>query len=282
MDTSCIFLNDNLDLCGKDFYYSHRLINEPFNMYKTHAHNHYELYFLVNGRRNYFIGNRIVHVKAGDFVFVPAHTIHKTTSVSPEGHERLLINFTENFFEQSIKRDVIKIFNDYCLSVPPDSISDIKDIFVRISEEYKINDKYSMQLLKSYLTELFVKLLRTDTPVLPVNVSESKTEELIKKVLDLLENNISTDITVDYAANTAGLSKSHFEKTFRSLTGFTFIDYLNTMRMLRAQKLLAKTSKSITDIAFECGFNSSNYFTTVFKKHTGTTPLKFRRQENSG
>ncbi|MGN1082640.1 MAG: AraC family transcriptional regulator [Candidatus Avispirillum sp.] len=282
MDTLNIYINDNLELSDKDFYYSHRIINEPFDMYKTHAHNHYELYFLVSGRRNYFIGNRIVHVKGGDFVFVPIHTIHKTTSISAEGHERFLINFTENYFDGSIKHEIIKLFDDYCLSVSPDNIGNIKEIFKKISNEYKINDKHSPMLLKSHLTELFVNLLRAKKHSLPLNANESNAEAQIKKVLALLENDISADITVDYAADIAALSKSHFEKTFRSLTGYTFIEYLNTMRMLRAQKLLTKTSKSITEIAFECGFNSSNYFATVFRKYVGITPLKYRIQENKG
>lgn len=280
MDTLFVFEQDTLDLCGHDFYYSHRTVNEVFDMYKTHAHNHYELYFLINGERNYFIGNGIVHVQAGDVVFVPKHIIHKTTSVSSSGHERFLINFTDKYFDESLKNEILKIFKNYYLSIPEKYLKKAEDIFFRISEEYKSMDKYSPILLKSYLTEFFALLIRSDTTSVLVNESENKTEKHIKKVLDAINNDMSAEMTVDIAANIAGFSKSYFEKSFRQLTGFTFIDYLNTMRLLHAQKLLSETKKSVTDIAFECGFNSSNYFTTVFKKFTGTTPLKFRKKEN--
>ncbi len=278
MDTLHIFQNDTLDLCGKDFYFSHRIITEPFDMYRTHAHNHYEIYFLIHGKRDYFIGNRIIHVKAGDIVFVPAHTIHKTTSVSPTGHERLLINFTENFFDSTIKSAVLRLFQDYCLTVPENVKENINQIFSQISAEYNNCAEYSPLMLKMLLTTLFVRLLRIDPPILRSKENENPAEKQIKKVLDMINNDLSADMTVDYAAQTAGLSKSHFEKTFKQLTGFTFIDYLNTTRLLRAQKLLTKTSRSITDIAFECGYNSSNYFTTVFRKYFGTTPLQFRKK----
>ena len=276
-----MFKQDTLDLCGREFYYSHRIVNEMFDMYKTHAHNHYELYFLIHGERNYFIGNRIVHVQAGDIVFVPEHIIHKTTSVSADGHERLLINFTEKYFEPALKQDILRLFKNYYLSIPKSNLKKVENIFFKISGEYKIADKYSSFILKSYLTELFALLIRLDTSSMDVNECENKTEEHIKKVLDMINNDISAEINVDIAAHKAGFSKSYFEKSFRQLTGFTFIDYLNTMRLLHAQKLLSKTKKSITDVALECGFNSSNYFTTVFKKFTGTTPLKFRKKENS-
>ena len=280
MDSLPVSGHDTIDLSDKDFFFSHRIVTQTFNMYKTHAHDNYELYYLESGRRDYFIGNRIVHIKAGDFVFVPSHTIHKTTSVSPEGHERFLINFTEDFFEYPLKKDVLNVFKDYCLSIPEENKDMILEIFKKISDEYENQDTHSPILLKAYLSELFIILLRIGSPIHSLNRIENKTEIHIKKVLDLLDNNISSEITVDYAAKIAHLSKSHFEKNFRLLTGFTFVDYLNTMRIKRAQKLLSKTSKSITDIAFECGFNSSNYFITVFKSYNGITPFQFRKKEN--
>ena len=281
MKTSSVFTNDMLELGEKEFYYSRRMVNGPFDVFKTHAHNRYELYFLLSGKRNYFIKNKIVRVSRGDIILIPPHTIHKTTSVSRYGHERLLLNFTENFIEDSIREPVLSLFRDYCISVPEDCIGRITAVFDRIANEYENSAKHCEVMLKNLLTEIFIILLRTGEQTLKPNTLPSKTELKIKRVLNMLEDNISADITVDYAAQTATLSKSHFEKAFRELTGYTFIDYLNTRRLLKAQKLLIKTSKSVTEIAFECGFNSSNYFATVFKKQIGITPLKFRRLKSN-
>ena len=74
----------------------------------------------------------------------------------------------------------------------------------------------------------------------------------------------------------------YFCAFFKQMTDQSPFEYLTNYRIERAARKLINTDLSVTAIAFECGFNSSNYFTTVFKKHTGTTPLKFRRQGNGG
>ena len=53
MKTSSVFTNDMLELGEKEFYYSRRMVNGPFDVFKTHAHNRSELYFLLSGKRNY-------------------------------------------------------------------------------------------------------------------------------------------------------------------------------------------------------------------------------------
>ena len=71
------------------------------------------------------------------------------------------------------------------------------------------------------------------------------------------------------------MSPSHFSKQFKSITGVGLSEYINVSRISKAEKLLRKTNKPITEIATECGFNDSNYFAAVFKKIKGTTPKKY-------
>ncbi len=58
----------------------------------------------------------------------------------------------------------------------------------------------------------------------------------------------------------------------------TYSTYLTTMRMQKAKALLAGTDRPITDIAFEVGYNDSNYFSTAFRKHEGLSPRQYRGQ----
>ena len=280
MDTSSIFKNDLLELCGKKFYYSVREVDGPLDVFKPHAHNHYELYYLTRGRRNYFVANNIFTICTGDIILIPPEIIHKTTSVSSYGHKRILLNFVEEYFPKNIEEDISNLFSDYHISIPETKADEVDYIFKKLENEYNNTDEYSSEAIKNIMSELFIKLLRISKETINIKNKTGKYESKIKNTLELLKKDISANITVDYAAEVSGLSKSHFEKLFKELTGFTFIDYLNMQRLLKSQKLLAKTSKSITDIAFECGFNSSNYFTTVFKKYSGLTPLKFRKKEN--
>ena len=74
-----------------------------------------------------------------------------------------------------------------------------------------------------------------------------------------------------------GLSEGEASRTFKKLTGQSPMDYVIHYRIKIATILLKSTSKSITDIALEVGFSSSNYFTIAFKKITGLTPTEYKK-----
>lgn len=77
------------------------------------------------------------------------------------------------------------------------------------------------------------------------------------------------------------ISKSYLSKKFKSVTGFGFKEYLVNVRIKNACTLLLDTNKSITDIAFECGFNDSNYFGDAFRHVKGMSPNKYRRNKET-
>ena len=66
-------------------------------------------------------------------------------------------------------------------------------------------------------------------------------------------------------------------KLFQKLTGSTPMEYLFRMRMERAKTLLRETDIKIIDIAFDCGYGTSQYFANTFKQATGATPSEYRR-----
>jgi AraC-like DNA-binding protein len=71
---------------------------------------------------------------------------------------------------------------------------------------------------------------------------------------------------------------SFFHEKFLKEVRLTPAEYLTRLRMKKAKQLLKISKKSITEIAFDLGFSSSQYFATVFKKVTGITPRFYRKQ----
>ena len=80
-------------------------------------------------------------------------------------------------------------------------------------------------------------------------------------------------------ADKFNLSRSYLSKKFKTATGFGFKEYIINVRIQNACRLLLESNKSITDIAFECGFNDSNYFGDAFRKAKGVSPHKYRKNE---
>ena len=96
-----------------------------------------------------------------------------------------------------------------------------------------------------------------------------------------LRQNLSQQWTVEEMAAIAGMGTTLFNEKVKSYTGFTPLIYLINIRISEAIKLLKKKDVTITDIALDTGFYSSQHFSTTFKKLTGYTPSEFRRNNLS-
>jgi AraC family transcriptional regulator len=100
----------------------------------------------------------------------------------------------------------------------------------------------------------------------------------IQPVLIHIRNNLKHDIRVNELAGMACLSKDHFSKVFKSITGMAPCDYIIRKRIERAQFLLLTTEMSQKEIIEQAGFKSASYFSRIFKKITTYTPERYRKQ----
>ena len=99
---------------------------------------------------------------------------------------------------------------------------------------------------------------------------------IITSCIDYIDFFYSDPITLQDLAERNSVSFPYLSSLFRSETGMTFTDYLNQTRISHAKEMLMHRSYSIQEISVRCGFNDSSYFTRVFKKLTGTSPVKYR------
>ena len=104
----------------------------------------------------------------------------------------------------------------------------------------------------------------------------------IDRVIEYLHSSLDKKITVEEMAKTARMSSSHFSRIFKKEIGKSPIDYLNQIRLERVKKLLLSGDKSITEIALECGFNSSAYLSACFYKKHKLSPTDYQRSMKKG
>ena len=86
------------------------------------------------------------------------------------------------------------------------------------------------------------------------------------------------DVVATYLCKHLNLNKSYFCKIFKSETGYTFTNYLNIFRVEKSKNLLKNPNMSLLDVAVSVGFNSQNYYSSVFKKITNKTPLEYKQE----
>ncbi|QHI68493.1 helix-turn-helix domain-containing protein [Tichowtungia aerotolerans] len=104
---------------------------------------------------------------------------------------------------------------------------------------------------------------------------------LIAKSLAHMEQKLYEPLSIEQLAKMANMSERNFYRTFQKATGVSPNQHLTNLRISQATELLKHSDASITEIAFECGFQDSSYMTKQFKKHMGLTPSMFRKINHS-
>ena len=104
----------------------------------------------------------------------------------------------------------------------------------------------------------------------------------IGEALSHLEGNIHRDLNLEELASIAQMSRRSFLRVFRSATASSPLAWVIDRRIHRACALLRHTDRRITEIAFDVGFNDSNYFTRQFRKVTGMSPRNYRMRQGAG
>ncbi len=112
--------------------------------------------------------------------------------------------------------------------------------------------------------------------------SRKRSHQYVAHVQEYIHANYSdSSLSLDTAAEQAGISPSYLSRLFKEERGVSFVDYLNDFRVEKAKSLLEKTDLKVKDIAYQTGFNSMQNFFRIFKKHTGCSPGEYRQRQHS-
>lgn len=124
-----------------------------------------------------------------------------------------------------------------------------------------------INLFAQYLSECGTRMLRQATEV---------RSPLLQKVEAALHENRDHSLSVRELAERVSLSPCHFCKVFKKQTGLTFTEYRLRLRVERAQELLRNPHRRVSEVAFEAGFDSIQYFNRAFRRLAGCSPTEYR------
>lgn len=104
----------------------------------------------------------------------------------------------------------------------------------------------------------------------------------LRRAMAFIEARLHAELRLDQVAREAGMSKFHFCRHFKNVTGLTFREFLARRRIARAMELLRDRGRSFTEVYSDVGFKDPSHFGRVFRKLTGQRPSKFRRVAGEG
>ena len=249
----------------------------------AHVHPFNEIFYLSSGECTSFIDHNIYKFGKGDLVIVPGGCLHKTVYTGKGIHERIVISFRQEITDW-IKEQIGAEYLKNCMvpgviNIPEKRRNYVDSLLDKLMFENDTPDILSTAFIKAGLVELLLFIIRCkeyeDNVIKEIDVDNRKIQEVATYIFEHYTENI----LLEDVADKFDMSKPFLSKRFKTATGFGFKEYIINLRIQNACRLLLETNKSITDIAFECGFNDSNYFGDSFRKIKGISPRKYRKNE---
>jgi two-component system response regulator YesN len=162
-----------------------------------------------------------------------------------------------------------------------ETLFNIKNAVLKVDASYKNEafDSIFPSLARFTEQEDFEEYLSARTVECFLAISESKNSSenpVIKKACKFIEEHLAEDIGLEVLADELGVSPYHLSRLFKEEKGENFINYLTSLRLEKAKKLLGDQSLIIKEISTGVGYNDQNYFTKLFKQKFGLTPTEYR------
>jgi uncharacterized HTH-type transcriptional regulator in cgkA 5'region (fragment) len=270
-----------LSTVSKDFVIDHRIRHVNKDVPLTHSHQYNEIYFLQSGKCNVYIDNETYCLEDGSVLFIPAFKEHTFIYPFTQDIKRTVLYISTEqlnwYFNKDFKDEINNLFINKHLQLSRKSFSNLSNIFEKIQFEKYSLDNMSELLTKAYFFELIIYLIRCQRYTHNINQKTNLSNITIGEIVNFIENNYSRQLTLPEIAAQFGISESSLTKKIKIFTNMTFKEYLTKTRIEEAKSLLISSEKSITEIAYECGYNNSNFFGDVFKKAVGMSPSSYRK-----
>jgi len=272
-------------LMGKDFLYIADRRKKEFT-YPIHNHEVFELNFVehASGVRR-IVGDSSEVIDNYDLVLITSpdleHVWEQNACKSEEIRE-VTIQFDMDFSDEGFMgrnpfNSMRKMLNEARkgLCFP---LSAIMKVYSLIDTLSAIKDGfYAVQQFLTILYELSKSEgARTLATSSYAKVDVESDSRRVLKVKNYINKNYMEEIRLNTLADLAGMSSSAFSRFFKLHTGKNLSDYIIEIRLGFASRALVDTSRSISEISFDCGFNNLSNFNRIFKKKKGCSPSEFR------
>lgn len=247
--------------------------------YDEHNHNELEFIYVISGKMMVSSNDTNLIIHSNEIAFIDSDVVHSTLTMEDDTvycliqfPYRVILKYPFKYLSLFSKRHSHPLYvfkkDDY---YHEKLLECILDMLEKNSENNITNDYYLASAIYKAIAILFEKKI--------ISSNDYLTQEYLNKfisVFEYIDAHFFEPITLNTLANLLCYNKDYFCRTFRKATGITVFEYLNFVRICKAEELFP-TNKSLTEISNMVGFSSTTYFNKVFKKYKGVAPSKYRK-----
>jgi AraC-like DNA-binding protein len=282
-------VKSTLERISPDANSSFRLLLTPHleDVFLWHYHPEYEVVYIEGASGTRHVGDHISRYVGSDLVFIGPNIPH--------------LNFDYGV-RTEYRKVVVQLNQDFlgaALWQAPE-LATVADLFARARSGLSFHGETKAEVGRELgrlaaqppfdrllvLLRVFQRLAESDEvtrlhgkPV--AGAYDLDEQRRLKRLTQFVAEHYTRHIELREAAELVHLTETAFCRSFKRMTRLTFTQFVNRYRVHEAQRLLL-TDHSVTEAAFECGFESLSYFNRVFRGVTGENPLAFKRRHRSG
>jgi AraC-like DNA-binding protein len=250
--------------------------------YPIHYHSDFEINLVIDTYGKRVVGDSVEDFSTLDLVMIGPHIPHAWLGEIEENNHVVTIQFSDKLLDYPILEK--RLFDNIKRLL----IESKRGLVFSGKTRRDMRDKIlSLTNLQGFQTVLeFFSLLNAlsvaDRRVLVSNQYDSQLlvrtskSRRIKLICDHIEQNYHRAINLKEVSAMVNMSDSAFSHFFKKKTNLAFKEYLTNVRIAHACQLLTKTSHSVAEICFACGFNNMSNFIRIFKGRKGNAPLEYR------
>lgn len=238
----------------------------------AHLHNPIELVYMIEGKTKAYIDSKEYIVGKGEVFIAFPNQIHQYQYID---HEYYFISI----FPPELCPEFMDIFK-HMIPVSPivKNVSKNKKIVKTIDfiiEEKKKQTPFSNTLIKGHYLILLGELFQ----MMSFEPIKSANADTIKVILNYCAENYAKELKLETIAQELHISKYYISRLFSEKLHLGFNEYIGRLRVNDACNLLASADKSITEIAYTAGFNSTRSFNRLFQKYMGVSPREYKKKQ---
>ena len=256
-----------------------RLYSQSTYLEQAHHHIEYEILYIDKGSVEFGLEESVTVVHEGDVIFMHPGTNHYVKKIENTDYHYYAMIFDSSVLGnqgEPVRNTLDSIRVSRFIKLPDAVLMKLRDATIFVKEETFGHELF----VKSVLYDIISCVLLTNQYVeISDNLRTEKghTVNAIDVTLNYIRDHYRENISLDDVLKITSYSKSHFIRLFKKNMGMNLTDYINKYRIEKSCLELIYTSKNVTEIATENGFNTVQYFSKTFKTYMKCTPKQYQR-----
>lgn len=236
-----------------------------------HTHHFTELFYVLDGEGMFLVEDKKIPVRADDLVIINPNVTHTEQCDTKQRFEYIVLGVSGLQFSNATG-----LHHNYSVHNFHSNKKEVIFILQSILKEAQKKEENFLDVCQNLLDILLIYLMRKNESAMIADDSKKASREC-RFIEQYIDEHFSEDISLETLSSLTYMNKYYLVHAFKNYKGVSPINYLIDKRIQEAKTLLETTNFSIAKIAQHVGFSSQSYFSQIFRKVTGETPIKYKK-----